>query len=100
MPLQTLPTRASGAAAATRKVAPSAAMPVWAAFLVTQIYLVVRLLAKLAFMASEVVFFQGELAHAGYTAAPLPIWPESASAEAIGNLAQRDNRQGTRRVRL
>jgi hypothetical protein len=69
--------------------APGAAMPVWASFLITQIYLLLRLWAKLAFMASEVVFFQGELAHAGYTAAPLPVWPESASAEAIGNLSAR-----------
>ena len=68
------------------EVAPRASMPVWASFLITQIYLLLRLLTKLAFMASEVVFFQGELAHAGYTAAPRPEWPESASAEALGRL--------------
>jgi hypothetical protein len=68
--------------------APSAAAPTWSALLVTQLYLWFRLWAKLAFMASEVVFFQGELAHAGYTAAPLPLWPESPAAEAIGNLSR------------
>ena len=34
-----------------------------------EIYLLARVWAKLAFMASEIVFFQGELAHAQYTAA-------------------------------
>jgi hypothetical protein len=68
--------------------APAAGASVWWALLVTQIYLLFRLWAKLAFMASEVVFFQGELAHAGYTAAPVPIWPESAASEAIGNLTR------------
>jgi hypothetical protein len=67
-------------------VAPAAGAPVWIAFLIGQIYLLVRIWARLAFLASEVAFFQGELAHAGYTAAPLPRWPESAAAEAIRNL--------------
>jgi len=52
---------------------------------------------RLAFMASEVVFFQRELAHATYTAAPLPIWPDSPAAEAIENLAlARQKAEGTR----
>jgi hypothetical protein len=42
---------------------------------------------RLAFMASSIAFFQGELAHANYTAAPLPLWPDSPAAEAIENLA-------------
>ncbi|HET9362205.1 MAG TPA: hypothetical protein VFO58_20775 [Vicinamibacterales bacterium] len=29
--------------------------------------------------------FQSRLAHAAYTAAPEPVWPESAAAEAIGD---------------
>jgi hypothetical protein len=37
-------------------------------------------------MASEVVFFQGELGHARFTAAPEPIWPDSPAVEAIRNL--------------
>jgi len=39
-------------------------------------------------MAGEVVFFQGELAHATYTAAPLQMWPDSPAAEAIENLVR------------
>ena len=69
-------------------LAPSAAAPTWSALLIAQIYLLFRIWAKLAFMASEVAFFQGELAHAGYTASPPLVWPESASAEAISNLSR------------
>jgi hypothetical protein len=54
-----------------------------AGFLVSQIYLFARLWVKLVFWASEVSLFQALLAHAEYAAAPLPIWPESPSAEAI-----------------
>ena len=56
------------------------------ALLIVLLYLLGRLWAKLAFLASEVVFFQGELAHADYTAAPLPVWPDSPEAEAMENL--------------
>lgn len=70
------------------QVAPSAAAPTWLALLAAEVYLLFRVWAKLAFMASEVVFFQGELAHAQYTAAPEPIWPESPAAEAIENLTR------------
>ena len=55
----------------------------WPAFLATQLYLLLRIWAKLAFMASEVVFFQGELAHAQYTALPEPAWPDSPAVESI-----------------
>ncbi len=51
------------------------------------VYVVVRVWARLTWMAGEVVFFQGELAHATYTARPEPIWPESPAAEAIANLS-------------
>jgi hypothetical protein len=57
--------------------------------------LVVGVAVRLACLASEVVFFQGELAHAGYTAAPLPIWPDSPSVEAMDNL-QRQHRLDNR----
>jgi hypothetical protein len=60
--------------------------PEWPALLVSQIYLVARIWARLAFLGSETVFFQGELAHANYTAAPVPRWPDSASVEGIRNL--------------
>lgn len=65
------------------QAAPPATAAPWLALLITQIYLLLRVWAKLAFMASETVFFQGELAHAQYTAAPEPIWPDSPAAEAI-----------------
>ena len=68
------------------QVAPSAATAPWLALLIGQMYLLMRVWAKLAFMASETVYFQGELAHAGYTAAPDPVWPDSPAAEAIGTL--------------
>ena len=65
---------------------PGADAPSWLALFLVLLYLVGRIWAKLAFMASEVVFFQGELAHADYTAAPLPVWPDSPEAEAMENL--------------
>jgi len=55
----------------------------WGGFLAGQIYIVARLWVKLLFYASETSLFQAELAHAGYTAAPQPTWPESPAAEAI-----------------
>jgi hypothetical protein len=70
------------------QTAPSAAAPTWAALLVAQLYLLCRIWAKLAFMASEVVFFQGELAHATFTASPELRWPDSPAVEAIRNLGR------------
>jgi hypothetical protein len=58
---------------------------------VTLLFLVLFVLARLAWMAAEIVFFQGELAHATYTAAPLPTWPDSPAAEALENLTRRSN---------
>lgn len=68
--------------------APQAWESVTWAFFVTQLYLLARIWLRLVFMASEVVFFQGELAHAGYTGRPPHVWPNSAAAEAITNLAK------------
>jgi hypothetical protein len=68
------------------QTAPGAGASTWMALLAGQLYILGRLWAKLAFMASEVVFFQGELAHARYTAAPEPVWPDAAGVEAIRNL--------------
>jgi hypothetical protein len=48
------------------QIVPAASAPLWQTLLVGQVYLVARICAKLAFMASEVVFFQGELAGAQY----------------------------------
>jgi len=70
--------------------APAATVSIGMAFLMTQVYLLVRVWAKLAWIAGEVVFFQGELAHATYTAAPLQMWPDSPAAEAIENLVSRN----------
>jgi hypothetical protein len=66
--------------------APDAGKAGWAMWLglaVSEIYLLARLWVKLIFYASEVSLFQSKLAHAGYVAAPVPVWPESPSAEAI-----------------
>ena len=61
----------------------------WLALLVSQVYLVARIWARMAFLGSEAVFYQGELAHAEYAAAPMPRWPDSASVEALRNLRPR-----------
>ena len=56
----------------------------WAALFAGQAYVVGRVWVKLLFYASQVAFFQGELAHADYVASPAPEWPESPAAEAAG----------------
>jgi hypothetical protein len=55
----------------------------WIAFAAGQLYLFARLALKLHFLASQTALFQAHLAHAGYTAAPVPAWPESPAAELI-----------------
>ena len=47
-----------------------------------------RMLVKLTFYASQLALFQQALAHAPYAAAPLPVWPDSPSAEALANAAK------------
>ncbi len=76
------------------QLAPSATTPDWLALLIAQVYLLARIWARLAFVASEATFFQGELAHAGYTAAAVPEWPDSPAAEAIDNLSRLRPRGG------
>jgi hypothetical protein len=56
---------------------------IWVHFLVMQLWIAGRLALKLHFLASETALFQASLAHATYTAAPLPAWPESPAAELI-----------------
>jgi hypothetical protein len=46
-------------------------------------YWLARALLRLIFAASEISLFQSRLAHAGYTARPLPTWPDSPAAEAV-----------------
>ena len=59
----------------------------WGALLLGQAFIVARHFLKLSFYASETALFQSSLAHAGYTAAPPLVWPESPSAEAVSNAA-------------
>lgn len=54
------------------------------AFAVGQLYIVLRVIVRLQFTASQTALFQGRLAHAGYVARPVPKWPDSPAAEAIG----------------
>lgn len=54
------------------------------AFAVGQVYIVLRVVVRLQFAASQTALFQGRLAHAGYVARPVPAWPDSPSAEAMG----------------
>lgn len=71
-------------------VAPGASATVPVALLIGQLYIVLRIVARLQFAASQIVFFQSQLAHAGYTAVPIEAWPESPAVEAIRNSKFRD----------
>ena len=66
-----------------------AGVSMWIGFAATQLYVVARLAMKLQFMASQTALFQGRLAHATYTAAPSPVWPESPAAETIPPISER-----------
>ncbi len=57
----------------------------WLVLGLGQTYIVGRHYLKLLVYASETSLFQGALAHAGYTAAPMLIWPESPAVETIIN---------------
>jgi len=54
------------------------------AFAIGQLYIVMRVIARLTFTASQTALFQGRLAHARYVAREIPQWPDSPAAEAIG----------------
>ena len=72
--------------AAYAAVAPGAGgvgWSMWLGFGIAQLYILARLCVKLIFWASETALFQGRLAHAGYVAAPQPVWPDSPSVEAL-----------------
>jgi hypothetical protein len=72
---------------AYRVVAPgagSAGWSMWVAFALSELYVMARVWAKLVFWASETSLFQSRLAHAAYVRRAEPVWPDSASAEAIG----------------
>ncbi len=53
-------------------------------FAIGQLYIVLRVAVRLLFAASQIALFQSRLAHAGYVARPVPAWPDSPAAEAIG----------------
>ena len=55
----------------------------WLGFALSQVFILARLGVKLTFWASETALFQGRLAHAGYVARPVAMWPESPAAERI-----------------
>ena len=68
-------------------VAPGAAWQgagAWAAFALMQLYIVVRVWAKLVFAASEIAFFQSRLAHAGFAGFPGPAVLDAPIVEALG----------------
>jgi hypothetical protein len=69
--------------AAYSVTAPGAAASPWLTVVVGQVFIIGRVAARLAAAASQIAFFQGRLAHAGYTAAPVPAWPDSPAVEAI-----------------
>jgi hypothetical protein len=58
---------------------------VWIAFLIGQLYIVARIVVRLTFAASQIALFQRRLAHAGYVARPVPRWPDSPAASALGD---------------
>ncbi|MNC92507.1 hypothetical protein D3C83_89490 [compost metagenome] len=59
----------------------------WLGIGAAQAYIAARLLLKLHGLASHTALFQASLAHARYTAAPEPVWPDSPAGEAIGRRA-------------
>lgn len=72
-------------------VAPGAQGGDWrllAVLAVGQAWIVTRIATKLAFLSTSASYLQRSLAHAEYTANPLPIWPDSPAAEAIENAAR------------
>lgn len=64
--------------------APSATTSDLPAFAIGQLYIVLRVIVRLQFAASQTALFQGRLAHAGYVARPVAKWPDSPAAAAIG----------------
>lgn len=61
----------------------------WSAHTLGAVFLLIMIVARLAFLASEVALFQQELAHASYAAMPDPVWPDSPAVEAIHNFTEK-----------
>ena len=72
--------------AATPLVPVGTAPTEWLTLAAALLGLVARCAGRLLFYASETAYFQSQLAHVGYVAAPTPVWPESPAAEALGRL--------------
>jgi hypothetical protein len=64
---------------------PGTDIPMWLGLGLGQAYVIGRHYLKLLVYASETSLFQGALAHAAYTAAPVLVWPESPAVETITN---------------
>jgi hypothetical protein len=63
----------------------STAMTAWFGFVISQLYLLARLWARLVFSASEIALFQGRLAHAGYVAsAPVRVSEPPIVEQVVG----------------
>lgn len=75
----------AGAYAALSPGAPRSDMHVWLVVALGQAYITGRHYLKLLVYASEAALFQGQLAHAAYTAAPGLVWPDSPAVETITN---------------
>jgi hypothetical protein len=71
--------------AALAPAAPGSGWSMAAALAIGEAYILARVYLKLLFYASETALFQGELAHAAYTAAPAVVWPDSPAAESIAS---------------
>ena len=65
--------------------APRSGLQMWVVLALGELYIIGRHYVKLLFYASQTAFFQGALAHAAYTATPMPVWPDSPAAEMITN---------------
>lgn len=62
---------------------PAGSGTVIAALFTGQLYIVLRIIVRLQFAASQMVLFQSRLAHAAYTAMPTVVWPDSPAVESI-----------------
>ena len=61
---------------------------VWTGLLIGQAYVLARVATKLVFYASQTAYFQSQLAHAGYVAAPQPAPPAPPAAETLADTAR------------
>jgi hypothetical protein len=66
-------------------VAPGASggIAAWIGFLISQLYITLRIVVRLLFAASQIALFQSRLAHAGYVATRVPVWPDSPAVDAV-----------------